>query len=107
MDGKNNSRANLKKYIKVQGKWRFVPVLKQGGVPYPDTAVIDGEPVRSTNGTFYLEYYEDGRRVQRPVGTAPPRQRLTPSGPIETTPFKKRAQPCLVGRGGPDRVLTF
>jgi hypothetical protein len=71
MDRKNNSRANLKKYIKVQGKWRFVPWLKQGGVPYPGTVVIDGGPVRSTNGTFYLEYYEDGRRIQRPVGTAP------------------------------------
>jgi hypothetical protein len=29
MDSKNTSNANLKKYIKVQGKWRFVPVLNQ------------------------------------------------------------------------------
>ena len=33
MDSKNTPTANLKKYIKVDGKWRFVPVLKQNGVP--------------------------------------------------------------------------
>lgn len=71
MDSKNNSKANLKKYTKVDGKWRFVPVLKQDGVPYPGTVVIDGKPMRSTTGTFYLEFYENGRRVQRPVGSSP------------------------------------
>ena len=71
MDSEVAPRANLKKYIKVEGKWRFVPVLKQNGVPYPGTVLIDGEPVRSTTGTFYLELYENGRRVQRPIGTSP------------------------------------
>lgn len=71
MDSKNPFRANLKKYIKVADKWRFVPVLKQNGIPYPSTVVIDGVPTHSASGTFYLEYYEDGRRVQRPVGSAP------------------------------------
>jgi integrase len=71
MDSTATPRANLKKYTKVDGKWRFVPVLKQNGVPYPGTVLIDGEPVRSTTGTFYLELYENGRRVQRPVGNSP------------------------------------
>ncbi len=71
MDSTNPTNANLKKYIKVDGKWRFVPVLKQNGVPYPGTVLIDGIPTRSTTGTFYLEFYEDGRRVQRPVGNSP------------------------------------
>lgn len=70
MDSKK-AQANLKKYTKVNGKWRFVPVLKQNGVPYPGTVLIKGNPARSTTGTFYLEYYEDGRRVQRPVGNSP------------------------------------
>jgi hypothetical protein len=34
-------QANLKKYIKIDGKWRFVPVLKQNGVPFPGTVLID------------------------------------------------------------------
>jgi integrase/recombinase XerD len=46
-------------------------VLKQNGVPYPGTVLIDGKPVRSNSGTFYLEYYEDKRRVQKPVGRSP------------------------------------
>lgn len=46
MDSKNGSKANLKKYIKIDGKWRFVPVLKQNGVPYPGTVMIDGKPRR-------------------------------------------------------------
>ena len=65
MDSKRGSKANLKKYTKVDGKWRFVPVLKQNGVPYPGTVMIDGKPVRSATGGFYLEFYEKGRRVQR------------------------------------------
>lgn len=71
MDSKSGVRANLKKYIKTAGKWRFVPVLKRDGIPYPGTVVIDGVPTRSDAGTFYLEYYEEGRRVQRPVGSSP------------------------------------
>ncbi len=43
MDSKRGSKANLKKYTKVDGKWRFVPVLKQNGIPYPGTVMIDGK----------------------------------------------------------------
>jgi integrase len=71
MDSTNPSKANLKKYTKVDGKWRFVPVQKVNGVPYPGTVLINGVPVRSTRGTFYLEFYEAGRRVQQPVGSSP------------------------------------
>jgi hypothetical protein len=35
MDSKVAPRANLKKYIKVDGKWRFVPVLKPNGGTTP------------------------------------------------------------------------
>jgi hypothetical protein len=28
-------------------------------------------PLRSTTGTFYLEFYKNGRRVQKPVGNSP------------------------------------
>ena len=39
MDSKNQTRANLKKYIKVAGKWRFVPVLKQNGIHVPGSGI--------------------------------------------------------------------
>jgi hypothetical protein len=53
---RRGSKANLRKYTKVDGKWRFVPVMKQDGVPYPGTVMIGGKPLRSTTGTFYLEF---------------------------------------------------
>ena len=39
-------------------------MLKQNGVPYPGTVLIEGEPVRSTTGTFCLELYKNGPRAQ-------------------------------------------
>jgi hypothetical protein len=42
MDSKNLAKANLKKYIRVRGKWRFVPVLKQSAAPVPGNVLIDG-----------------------------------------------------------------
>jgi hypothetical protein len=56
MDSTAAPNANLKKYIKVDGKWCFAPVLKQNEVPYPGTVLIDGEPVRSTTGRLYIEF---------------------------------------------------
>jgi hypothetical protein len=40
MDSTHSTRANLKKYIKVAAKWRFVPVMKQNGVPYPEVGDV-------------------------------------------------------------------
>ena len=64
-------KVNLKKYINVGGKWRFVPVLKVNGKPRPEAVLIDGTPVKGTSGTFYLEYRQDGARIQRPCGITP------------------------------------
>ncbi|HKR27774.1 MAG TPA: hypothetical protein VJS11_09965 [Acidobacteriaceae bacterium] len=63
--------VNLKKYIATETGWRFVPVLRVGGKPRPETVLIAGEAVRSTAGTFYIEWRENGRRIQKPVGRSP------------------------------------
>ena len=39
MDRTPTPKANLKKYIKVGGEWRLVPLLKQDGVPYPGAVI--------------------------------------------------------------------
>jgi integrase len=64
------TKVNLKKYIAIEGRWRFVPVLKIGGKPRPEAVLIDGETVKGTTGTYYLEWREEGKRIQRPVGSA-------------------------------------
>src|SRR5271163_818625 len=63
------SKVNLKKYIAIDGRWRFVPVLKVDGKPRPEAVIIGGETVRGTTGKFYVEWREDGKRIQRPAGS--------------------------------------
>jgi integrase/recombinase XerD len=64
-------KVNLKKYTNVDGKWRFVPVLKVDGKPRPEAVLIDGTTVKGTSGKFYLEYRQEGKRIQRPCGVTP------------------------------------
>ncbi|WP_263352748.1 tyrosine-type recombinase/integrase [Acidicapsa acidisoli] len=71
MDSKPGRKANLKKYLAHDGKWQFFPVVKVNGRPKPELVLIDGTPRRSTGGTFYLDWREDGKRRTRPVGTSP------------------------------------
>lgn len=71
MDSKTGRKTNLKKYLSHGGKWQFFPVFKVNGRPKPELVVIDGKARRSTSGTFYLDWREDGKRRTRPVGTTP------------------------------------
>lgn len=55
------AKANLKKYLAVDGKWQFVPILKTAdGKLKPSTVLIGGKPVQGTTGTFYVEWREVG-----------------------------------------------
>jgi integrase/recombinase XerD len=64
-------KVNLKKYLPIDGHWQFVPVLKVNGKPRPDVVLIGGQSVKGTTGTFYLEWRQDGKRKQKPCGSAP------------------------------------
>jgi len=71
METKRHS-VNLKQYRKVSGKWQFVPVARDAkGAPDPRLVVIDGEPISSKGGTFYLEFKHHGKRRQESIGTVP------------------------------------
>ena len=69
--GSYGQSVNLKQYRRLDGKWQFVPVVKENGKPNPKLVLVDGEPVSSKGGTFYLEYRINGKRVQRPCGNTP------------------------------------
>jgi hypothetical protein len=60
-------KVNLKKYLAIDGKWQFVPALKTGAddAPEPSVVLINGEPVRNTSGTFYIEWREHGKRIDQ------------------------------------------
>lgn len=71
MASKIGRKTHLKKYLSYEGKWQFFPVAKVNGRPKPELVMIDGKPRRSTGGTFYLQWRENGVRRTRPVGTSP------------------------------------
>ncbi|MFP5236642.1 MAG: tyrosine-type recombinase/integrase [Acidobacteriota bacterium] len=69
--GSYGQSVNLKQYRRLDGKWQFVPVVKENGKPNPKLILIDGEPVSSKGGVFYLDWRENGKRRTRKVGTSP------------------------------------
>jgi hypothetical protein len=72
MDSKQRHPVNLKQYRKVSGKWQFAPVARDAkGNPDPRLVLLNGEPVSSKGGTFYLDFSENGKRKQQPIGTIP------------------------------------
>ena len=62
---------NVLRKVKVETGWKLLPVRKLNG-KHDWTQVMDGGvPVVAAEGTFYLEWREDGRRLRRAVGTHP------------------------------------
>ena len=62
--------VNLKQYRKMNGKWQFVPVVRDAkGTPDPRLIFVHGQPVSSRGGAFYLDFKENGVRSQIAVGT--------------------------------------
>jgi hypothetical protein len=60
--------VNIKRKIKLNGNWTFVPVARKNDRHLPDQVMIAGVPTKEKDGIFYLEWYEDGKRVQKSVG---------------------------------------
>ena len=60
--------VNLKRKIKHNGVWTFVPVAKKNGHYVADRVMIDGVPTKVDDGTYYIEWREDGKRIQKSVG---------------------------------------
>ena len=69
--GSHGQSVNLKQYRRLDGKWQFVPVVKVDGRPNPKLILIDGAPESSKGGVFYLDWWENGRRMTLKVGASP------------------------------------
>jgi integrase/recombinase XerD len=61
------SRVNILKYVKVANKWRFAPAQLVNNKLKFDWVLIDGQPERHAEGTYYIEWYEDGKRRRQSV----------------------------------------
>ena len=70
------AKVNLKKYLAIDGKWQFVPVLKNAdGKPEPSIVLIGGEPTkgrpaRSTSSGASTANASSSRLVLAPVALA-------------------------------------
>jgi len=60
--------VNLKRKIKHKDVWTFVPVARKNGHYVADRVLIDGVPTKVDDGTFYIEWRQGGKRIQKSVG---------------------------------------
>ncbi len=64
------SRVNILKYVKVANKWRFAPMHLVNNKLKFDWVLIDGQPEHHVEGTYYIEWYEAGKRRRQSVKDA-------------------------------------
>jgi hypothetical protein len=57
-------RVNLIKKVKVGGEWKFCPAVVEPGRKLNDLARVNGEIETHSEGTYYLEWREQGQRRQ-------------------------------------------
>jgi len=55
-------RVNLLKKIKVGKEWRFVPVVAESNGRLKDKVRVNGRVEVHTEGSYYIEWWEQGRR---------------------------------------------
>ena len=60
-------RVNLIKKVKVDGKWRFCPALFEPGRRLNDLVRVHGQIETHSEGTYYLEWREKGKRRRQPM----------------------------------------
>ena len=53
--------------LKVADKWRFAPAQTQNNKLKQDLVLVDGSPGRHAEGTYYIEWYENGVRRRQSV----------------------------------------
>jgi len=60
-------RVNVIKMVKVNGRWPFARVVERNGRIIRDHVWVAGQDEHHSEGRYYLEWYEEGRRRRRPV----------------------------------------
>jgi integrase/recombinase XerD len=60
-------RVNLIKKVKVDGEWRFCPAMVDPGRRLSDRVLVKGQIETHSEGRYYLEWREQGRRRREPV----------------------------------------
>lgn len=62
-----SNRVNIVKYVKAGIGWRFAAIVENKGKPVRDHVWIAGQDEHHTEGTYYVEWYEHGKRHRKSV----------------------------------------
>ena len=68
--GQYAKRVNVVKYVKIQDKWRFAPVVQKNGKIVRDQVRVQGKAACHPEGSYYIEWRENG--IRRRELTCPP-----------------------------------
>jgi integrase len=60
-------QVKILKYVKVGNAWRFANVVKSSGRMVRDHVLIAGRDEHHSEGSYYLEWYEHGKRHRKTV----------------------------------------
>ena len=60
-------QVKILKYVKVGNAWRFANVVKSSGRMVRDHGLIAGRDEHHSEGSYYLEWYEHGKRHRKTV----------------------------------------
>lgn len=64
--------VNLTKRVQTQRGMRYCPVvLSPNGRVKPDLVLVSGKPEKHSEGAYYLEWGENGRRIRCPWAKTP------------------------------------
>ena len=61
------NRVNVLKYIKAGAGWRFAAVVENRGKVVRDHVLLAGQDEHHAEGTYYIEWYENGKRHRKAV----------------------------------------
>ena len=72
MPNTQSKEVNLTKRVQTSKGPRYCPVvLSPNGRVKPDLVIVNGQPERHSEGAYYLEWRENGRRIRLSVGKDP------------------------------------
>jgi integrase len=61
--------VRIKRKVKLNGKWTFATIARKGDRYQWDHVLVDGTPQKVEGGSFFLEWVEAGRKIQRSLST--------------------------------------
>jgi hypothetical protein len=60
-------RVNLLKKVNIGGEWKFCPAIVEAGRRLNDLVRVNGQIEAHSEGTYYLDWREQGKRRRQPV----------------------------------------